>query len=67
MNQQPKYLEILGVIKDGRKSHWNRIGTAFPTKDGKGYRLIIDYVPLNPTTEIVLFPPKDKFAGDEGR
>ena len=66
MTTKPHYLEILGVIQQGKKSHWNRIGTAFPTKDGKGYRLVLDYIPMDPETDIMLFPPKEKQAGDEG-
>lgn len=64
MTEQPTYLEILGVIQQGKKKHWNRIGTAFPTKDGTGYRLILDYMPTNSGTDIVLFPPKTKEGGE---
>lgn len=67
MTEQSTYLEILGVTKRGEKNTWSRIGTAFPTKDGKGYRLLLDFIPVKDTTEIVLFPPKDKPHGDEGQ
>lgn len=67
MTEQATYLEILGVTKVSKKSIWNRIGTAFPTKDGKGYRLLMDYIPLSHATEIILFPPREKPAGDEGQ
>jgi len=66
MTEQTAYLEILGVAKRGAKNAWSRIGTAFPTKDGKGYRLLLDYLPTDGATEIVLLPPKDRSAGDEG-
>lgn len=67
MTEQTTHLEILGVSKVGKRSVWSRIGTAFPTKDGNGYRLLMDYIPLSQTTEIVLLPPKDKAAGEGGQ
>lgn len=66
MTEQTNYLEILGVTKRGEKNTWSRIGTAFPTKEGKGYRLLLDFIPVKETTEIVLLPPKDKPDGGEG-
>lgn len=67
MTEPSTHLEILGVTKRSEKNTWSRIGTAFPTKDGKGYRLLLDFIPVKDTTEIVLLPPKDKLDGDEGQ
>ena len=39
MTTQANHLEILSVTAQGQRTVWTRIGTAFPTKDGKGYRL----------------------------
>lgn len=67
MNNPTQYLEILAVTKQGQRSQWTRIGTAFPTKDGTGYRLKMDLVPLDPAADILLLPGKDKAGDAEGR
>lgn len=67
MTELSTHLEILGVTKRGERSSWNRVGTAFPTKDGKGYRLRLDFIPVKETTEIVLLPPKEQAHGGEGQ
>lgn len=60
------HLEILSVVKQGKRSVWTRIGTAFPTTDGKGFRLKLDYVPLDPSAaSVVMYPPKA--TEEEGR
>ncbi len=28
------YKDVFTVVKNGEKEYWNRIGTAFPNKDG---------------------------------
>lgn len=66
MTNQATHLEILSVTPQGQRNVWTRIGTAFPTKDGKGYRLKIDLVPANPAAEILLLPAKEKPSGEEG-
>lgn len=53
-----KYLEILAAETDGKRTFWSRIGTAFPTKDGRGYRLKINLIPQGPNPEILMLPPK---------
>lgn len=62
MNQ---HLEILCAEQNGKRTYWTRIGTAFPTKDGKGYRLKLSYMPAFPEAEIVLLPPKPKAEAEE--
>jgi hypothetical protein len=57
MNQ---HLEILAAEKNGERTYWTRIGTAFSTKDGKGYRLNLRYLPLLADSDILLLPPKAK-------
>lgn len=31
----------------GQKSYWTRIGRLFPHKDGKGYDLVLNALPIN--------------------
>ncbi|RTL70311.1 MAG: hypothetical protein EKK41_12770 [Hyphomicrobiales bacterium] len=35
------------ISKRGDKSHWQDIGAAWTHKDGKGFNLKLDYLPLN--------------------
>jgi hypothetical protein len=54
------HLDILSAVKRGENTYWTRIGTAFPTKEGKGYRLSLDYFPVSPGAEFILLPPKER-------
>lgn len=50
---------------DGKpREDWTRIGVAFPHKDGKGFNLQLDLVPVNGGGRIVIREPEAK---DEGR
>ena len=33
--------------RDGKDSKWTEVGVAFPHKDGKGFDILCDVVPLN--------------------
>ena len=59
------YLEVVSAIKRGERTNWTRIGTAFPTKDGRGYRLKINLIPLGTNPEILMLPPKSEAAKPE--
>jgi len=49
-------------VKDGSgdKSFFNRIGAAFPHKDGKGHTIALDAVPVD--GRIVLRSPQDRLS-----
>jgi len=49
------------VTKRGEKSYWNEIGAVWAHKDGKGFSLALDCLPLN-DAEIVIREP----SADEG-
>jgi hypothetical protein len=38
--------EISVVVGEGEKKRWTKVGVAFTNKDGKGFNLFIDAVPL---------------------
>ena len=44
------------VTKRGEKSRWQEIGAAWSHRDGKGFNLTLDYLPLN-GAELVLRVP----------
>jgi hypothetical protein len=50
-----------GVEKD---EYWPRIGVAFPMKNGMGFSIKLDSLPLN--GELVVKPPKPKKEEPEG-
>lgn len=41
---------IYQVIGEGDKSYWLRIGAAWPNRDGKGFSIKLDSVPLHGRT-----------------
>ena len=51
-------LDVLVVREDERtkKSYWTKIGAAFPAKEGVGYTVVLDALPLN--GRLILRPPK---------
>jgi hypothetical protein len=68
MNEQSRtHLEILACVKRNDRTTWTRIGTAFPTKDGRGYRLKLEYTLVHGDTEIVMLPPTAKESTEEGQ
>jgi hypothetical protein len=48
---------VYAVIKDGKQSYWRAIGALFEHRDGEGFNLKLDYLPLN-GAEIVIRKPK---------
>lgn len=40
------------VIGDGEKARWNRIGAAWPNRDGKGFTLKFDAYPATGRTVV---------------
>lgn len=47
---------LYAVTKRADKSRWQEIGAAWSHKDGKGFNLKLDYLPLN-AAELVLRVP----------
>lgn len=56
--------------KDGQKTYWTKVGSAFPNKTG-GYTLYLDYVPTGRSddgkTVIVLAQPKERTDAPRGQ
>jgi hypothetical protein len=56
--QQPAFTAYAVTKRgDGQDDWWTPIGAAFPHKDGEGYNVILQTIPLD--GKIVLRPPKD--------
>jgi hypothetical protein len=58
-----------GNDKDGnpRKDFWHNLGTAFPHKDGKGFQIILEALPLDGKLVIREVEPKDAEEEDEAK
>jgi hypothetical protein len=50
--------DALVVREKGDKSYWTKIGAAFPTRDGTGFSIILDALPLD--GKILLKEPKPR-------
>ena len=48
---------VYAVTKNGERNFWQPIGAAWPHKDGEGFNLKLDFLPLN-GSEIVIRKPK---------
>ena len=55
---------IYAVSGNGENANWTPIGATWPNKDGKGYTLSLDAVPL--TGRIVMREVQPKEADDQG-
>ena len=49
-------LRLFAVTKRGDNKRWQEVGAAWIHKDGKGYQLKLDYLPVN-GAELVLRQP----------
>ena len=54
---------VFAVTKRGDNKRWQEIGAAWPHKDGKGFNLKLDYLPLN-GGELVIRVPKERTASE---
>ena len=52
------------VTKRGEKSYWNEIGAVWAHKDGKGFSLALDYLPLNDAEIVIREPVPDDAQAD---
>ena len=52
---------VYAVTKNGERNFWQPIGAAWPHKDGEGFNLKLDFLPLN-GAEIVIRKPKAEEA-----
>lgn len=50
------------VTKRGEKSRWQEIGAAWSHKDGKGFNLTLDYLPLNGADLVLRVPDSAEAA-----
>ncbi len=55
--QQPAYRAYTVIKREGQDDYWLNVGTAFPHKDGDGYNIILQALPID--GKIVLRPPKE--------
>jgi hypothetical protein len=62
---QPAFAVYTAIDKGrDRKPYWHRIGAAWPTKDGKGFQIRLDSLPLTGTLTL-LEPEADNGQGGD--
>jgi hypothetical protein len=57
--RKPSYIAYSIREREGKDSKWTEIGVAFPHKDGKGFDILCEVVPLNKRITIRLPLKKD--------
>lgn len=55
--------EVFMVVGDDKKSRWTKVGIAFTNKDGKGFNIFLDAMPLS--GRVVVLPIKEKDKADD--
>jgi hypothetical protein len=55
---------IYAVAKSGKRGYWREIGAAWPHKDGEGFNLKLDFLPLNGSEIVLRKPQADEAAGE---
>ncbi|HEL7666989.1 TPA: hypothetical protein UL927_000324 [Stenotrophomonas maltophilia] len=45
-------------VQGEKRSNWSKIGAAWPHQDGKGYRLVLNALPVNGVVVLRLPEPK---------
>ncbi len=55
---------VYAVTKNGERSNWREIGAAWAHKDGEGFNLKLDFLPLN-GAELVIRKPKASETASE--
>ena len=55
---------VYAVTKNGERSNWREIGAAWSHKDGEGFSLKLDFLPLS-GAEIVIRKPKANETASE--
>ena len=62
-SNKPSHRIFAVTKRAGDKNDWTEIGAAWPHKDGKGFSLKLEFLPLN-GSELSLRVPKPKDAAD---
>lgn len=57
---------IFQVVDNGEKTNWNRVGAAWPNKDGKGLYLKFDAYPIVGRIQVREITKQDEAGSAEG-
>ncbi|HEY1474012.1 MAG TPA: hypothetical protein VGF53_08015 [Pseudolabrys sp.] len=57
-HQQPAYQAYTVIKREGQDDFWLNVGAAFAHKDGDGFNVVLQAMPID--GKIVLRPPKNK-------
>ena len=65
--------DLLTARKVGDKTYWTRVGVMFPQRDGRGFRLSFESLPVpqfydgKVEVTVMAFPPKDDAGGSAAK
>ena len=62
--RRPSHEAFVVTGDDDSRKRWTKIGVVFTNKDGKGFNLLLEAVPL--TGKIVILPFREKDGEDKG-
>lgn len=58
---------IAWFVPERENAAWSRIGAQWPTKDGRGFRMVLDMVPLGSGSIVILpYEPKADTGTEAG-
>ena len=68
-NQKPthKVFTVRDSEEEGGKAFWTRLGSAWEHKDGKGFNIALDALPLNGRLVLREFSEEDEKGDDDGK
>lgn len=52
------------VVGNGKDANWTKIGAAWPNRDGKGFNILCDAVPLQGRIVMRAYSPKPRAEAD---
>lgn len=60
---------ICGIKSRNGKTYWTKVGVAFPSRQGNGYSLFLDYIPVtrNEDGKIAILLAEPREDGERGR
>lgn len=65
--------DLVTARKVGDKTYWTKVGVMFPQKDGRGFRLSFEALPVPSLYDgklevtVMAFPPKEQDEAPRGR
>jgi hypothetical protein len=53
---------VYAVTKNGKQRYWTTIGAVWPHEDGDGFSMKLNFLPLDPSADLVIRKPRAEVA-----